>query len=117
MQTIIPWKDLCEAIEPYHPKPFVAGRRAIGIDRMLAYSFPAAWVQPLGPRSAGSAVRLARDPRVRGDRSRPQAGADEAMICKFRHLMQKHNLGDQLSQLMSEYLQESGLKLSPRNDR
>lgn len=37
---------------------------------------------------------------------------DETTICKFRHLMEKHNLGDQLFHLVNEYLQESGLKLS-----
>lgn len=37
---------------------------------------------------------------------------DETTICKFRHLMEKHNLGDQLFHLVNEYLRESGLKLS-----
>ncbi len=27
MEQIIPWQDLCAAIEPYYPKPAGAGRR------------------------------------------------------------------------------------------
>lgn len=37
---------------------------------------------------------------------------DETTICKFRHLMEKHNLGDQLFHLVNQYLQENGLKVS-----
>jgi transposase, IS5 family len=76
MDTVIPWKELCAAIEPFYPKPPGAERRPIGID-------------------------LGRE-RV----------PDETTICKFRHLMEKHNPGDQLFHLVNEYLQESALKLS-----
>lgn len=31
---------------------------------------------------------------------------DETTICKFRHLMEKHNLGDQLFHLMNQYLKK-----------
>jgi IS5 family transposase len=37
---------------------------------------------------------------------------DETTVCKFRHLLEAHNLGDQLFVLINEYLQENGLKVS-----
>ena len=37
---------------------------------------------------------------------------DETTICKFRHLLEVHNLGDRLFGLINEYLQENGLKVS-----
>jgi IS5 family transposase len=37
---------------------------------------------------------------------------DETTICKFRHLLEAHNMGDQLFVLINEYLQENGLKVS-----
>ena len=40
MESIIPWKKLSAAIEPFYPKPQGAGRRAIGIERMLRIHFP-----------------------------------------------------------------------------
>jgi IS5 family transposase len=37
---------------------------------------------------------------------------DETTVCKFRHLMEQHNLGDQLFHLVNQFLQENGLKVS-----
>lgn len=37
---------------------------------------------------------------------------DEPTVCKFRHLLEAHNLGDQLFTLIADYLQENGLKIS-----
>ncbi len=43
METIIPWKGLVEAIEPFYPKPTGPGRRPIGIERMLRIYFLQHW--------------------------------------------------------------------------
>jgi transposase, IS5 family len=37
---------------------------------------------------------------------------DETTICKFRHLLEAHNLGDQLFALIAKYLEENGLKVN-----
>jgi IS5 family transposase len=37
---------------------------------------------------------------------------DETTICKFRHLLETHNLGGRLFELIAEYLQDNGLKIS-----
>ena len=37
---------------------------------------------------------------------------DETTVCKFRHLLEAHNLGNQLFALITTYLQEQGLKIS-----
>jgi len=37
---------------------------------------------------------------------------DETTICKFRYLMERHLLGDQLFHLVNRYLQDNGLKVS-----
>jgi len=37
---------------------------------------------------------------------------DETTICKFRHLLEAHDLGDKLFALINEYLHENGLKVS-----
>ena len=112
MQAILPWKELCDAIEPFYPKPSGAGRRPIGIDRMLRIHFLQHWFNLSDP-SAEEALYDSRAMRefVGIDLAREPV-PDETTICKFRHLMEKHNLGDQLFHLVNEYLQESGLKLS-----
>ncbi len=43
MQSIIPWRELSEAIEPFHLDPKGAGRRPVGIERMLRIHFLQHW--------------------------------------------------------------------------
>ena len=38
MDLIVPWADLCVAIEPFHPEG-VGGRPPIGLERMLRIHF------------------------------------------------------------------------------
>ena len=112
METIIPWKELTTVIEPFYPKPEGAGRRPIGIERMLRIHFIQHWFNLSDP-AAEEALYDSRSLRqfVGIDLGRePVPG--ETTICKFRHLMEKHNLGDQLFHLVNQYLQENGLKVS-----
>ena len=37
---------------------------------------------------------------------------DETTVCRFRHLLEAHNLGDQLFALIAQYLEDNGLKVS-----
>lgn len=37
---------------------------------------------------------------------------DETTICKFRHLIERHNLGSELFRLVNVYLEENGLRLN-----
>lgn len=111
MESIIPWKELTEAIEPFYPKPEGAGR-PIGIERMLRIHLIQHWFNLSDPAVEEAlydsralrqfvGVDLVREPVL-----------DETTNCKFRHLMEKHNLGDQLFHLVNEYLKENGLKVS-----
>ena len=112
METIIPWKELTAAIEPFYPNPEGAGRRPIGIERMLRIHFIQHWFNLSDP-AAEEALYDSRSLRhfVGIDLGREPV-PDETTTCKFRHLMEKHNLGDQLFHLVNQYLQENGLKVS-----
>jgi len=112
MEAIIPWQELAEAIEPYYPKPEGAGRRPIGIQRMLRIHFIQHWFNLSDP-AVEEALYDSRALRqfVSVDLGREPV-PDETTICKFRHLMEKHNLGDHLFYLVNQYLKENGLKVS-----
>jgi transposase, IS5 family len=112
MERIIPWKELTAAIEPFYPNPQRAGRRPVGVERMLRIHFLQHWFNLSDPAAeealydsralrAFVAIDLGREPVP-----------DETTICKFRHLMEKHNLGDQLFHLVNEYLKENGLHVA-----
>jgi transposase, IS5 family len=66
MDTIIPWQELSEALEPFYPKPEGAGRRPIGIERVLRIHFIQYWFN-LSDTAAEGAARSAsweRNPSV-----------------------------------------------------
>jgi IS5 family transposase len=112
METIIPWKELCEAIEPFYPKPQGAGRSPIGIERMLRIYFLQHWFNLSDP----AAEEVLYDSRAMrqfvGIDLGEEPAPDETTICKFRHLMESHNLGDRLFNLVNQYLKENGLKVN-----
>ena len=112
MDRIIPWRDLCKVIKPFYPKRKGAGRPTIGLERMLRIHFLQHWFNLSDP-AVEEALYDSRAMRsfVGIDLGREPA-PDETTVCKFRHVLEAHNLGDRLFQLINEYLEESGLKVS-----
>ncbi len=112
MDIIVPWRELATAIEPYYPKPEGAGRRPVGVERMLRIHLLQHWFDLSDPAAEealydSQALRLF----VGIDLGREPV-PDETTICKFRHLMERHNLGDELFHLINVYLQENGMKVN-----
>jgi IS5 family transposase len=113
MNEIIPWVEMAEAITPYYPKePEGAGRKPIGLERMLRIHFLQHWFELSDP----AAEEVLYDSRAMrhfvGIDLGQEPAPDETTICKFRHLMERHNLGDELFRLVNVYLSENGLKIS-----
>ena len=112
MDQIIPWKELSKAIEPHYPKPKGSGRRPVGIERMLRIHFMQHWFNLSDP---GIEEALYDIPSMRDfagiDLGR-EAAPDETTICKFRHLLEKKDLGERLFHLVNQYLQENNLFVS-----
>ena len=112
METIIPWEQLTEAIEPFYPNPQGAGRRPIGIERMLRIHFLQHWFNLSDPAVEESLYDSRAMRSFVGIDLGREPAPDETTICKFRHLMEKHNLGDQLFHLVNDYLKENGMHVS-----
>ncbi len=113
MEQIIPWQEMSEAIKPYYAKePKGAGRKPIGLLRMLKIHFLQHWFELSDP-AVEEALYDSRAMRLFvGIDLGHETVPDETTICKFRHLMEKHNLGDELFRLVNVYLSENGLKVS-----
>jgi len=111
MEQIIPWPEMCEAIEPYYPKPKGAGRKPIGLERMLRIHFLQHWFELSDP-GAEEALYDSRAMRLFvGIDLCKEPVPDETTICNFRHLMERNNLGDELFRLVNVYLAENGMKI------
>lgn len=112
MDQVIPWSELCQVIEGFYPKPEGAGRPPVGLERMLRIHFLQHWFCLSDP-AVEEALYDSRALRqfVGIDLGREPA-PDETTICKFRHLLEEHNLGQRLFALIGDYLAENGLKIS-----
>jgi len=112
MDKIVPWEGLCEVIEPFYPKPEGAGRPPIGLERMLRIHFLQHWFNLSDPAVEEALYDSRAMRRFVGIDLGREPAPDETTVCKFRHLLEAHNLGDQLFVLIAEYLEENGLTVN-----
>lgn len=112
MEQVIPWRDLCKVIYPFYPNQQGAGRPPVGLERMLRIHFLQHWFNLSDPAVEESLYDSRAMRRFVGIDLGCEPAPDETTICKFRHLLEAHNLGDRLFGLINEYLQENGLKVS-----
>jgi transposase len=95
MARVVPWAALCRLIEPFYPKPG-NGRPPIGVERMLRLYFLQQWFNLSDPAAEEA---LYDSVAMRGfvgiDLGREPA-PDETTVCRFRHLLEAHDLGRRL---------------------
>ncbi|MCS6305723.1 MAG: IS5 family transposase [Nitrospira sp.] len=112
MTRVVPWADLAAVIEPFYPKPEGAGRPPVGVDRMLRLHCLQPWFNLSDP-AVEEALYDSRAMRqfVGIDLGREPV-PDETTICKFRHLLETHQVGKELFARIGAYLAAQGLKVS-----
>jgi IS5 family transposase len=108
---VVPWSALCRLIAPFYPKPG-NGRPPVGVERMLRLYFLQQWFNLSDPAVEealydSSAMRgfvgidLGREPVP-----------DETTVCRFRHLLEAHDLGQRLFEEVQRHLSASGLQIA-----
>jgi len=112
MEQIIPWAELTAVIEPFYPAGKGAGRPPIGIERMLRIHFVQHWFNLSDPAVEEALYDSRALRRFVGIDLGREPVPDETTICKFRHLLERHDLGARLFVLIGEYLDENGLKVN-----
>jgi IS5 family transposase len=111
MDQIVPWQELAAAIAPHYPQPKGAGRRPIGVERMLRIHFLQHWFNLSDPAVEEALYDSRAMRRFVGIDLGREPAPDETTICKFRHLLEARDLGARLFELMQEYLQENGFRI------
>lgn len=112
MDRVIPWADLCAAIEPFYPKPEGAGRPPKALETMLRIHFLQHWFALSDPAMEEALYDSRAMRRFAGIDLGEAPVPDETTILNFRHRLETHNLGERLFELMAEYLQANGLKIA-----
>jgi transposase, IS5 family len=111
MEQVVPWSSVCRLIEPYYPRPG-NGRPPIGVERMLRIHFLQHWFNLSDPAveealydsqamRAFVGIDLGREPVP-----------DETTVCRFRHLLEEHDLGRRLFDEVGRHLAAKGLKVT-----
>lgn len=111
MDGVVPWKELCELIEPHYPKAG-NGRPPIGLQRMLRLHFLQHWFNLSDPGLEDALY----DSNAMRQFARIDLGCervpDETTVCKFRHLLEVNGLGAAIFARVGQQLQQQGFKLS-----
>ena len=110
MTRVVPWKDLTALIEPHYPKG-KTGRPPMGLEVMLRVHLLQQWFGLSDPamEEALHDVPLYRE--FAGLEGPMRRLPDESTILRFRHLLEKHNLGDAILATVNVILQRHGLML------
>jgi len=109
MDQVVPWPGLCALIEPYYPKPG-NGRPPIGVERMLRIYFPQQWFDLSDPGVEEALYDSLAMRRFAGIDLGREPVPDETTMCRFRHLLEGHDLGRRLFEAVQRHLAEKGLK-------
>lgn len=111
MDAVIPWERICRIVRRHYPAPAGAGRPPVGLKRMLRVYFLQHWYDLSDP---GVEEALHDIPALRAfvgidlDRERVP---DETTVCKFRHLLERHRLGERIFKAVNSHLSRAGLKI------
>ena len=111
MEQVVPWRELSELIEPHYPKPG-NGRPPVGVERMLRIYFLQQWFNLSDP---GVEEALYDSPLMRqfvGIDLGHEPVPDETTVCKFRHLLEEHQLGEKILGTVNLHLQGRGVRIT-----
>jgi IS5 family transposase len=95
MNQVVPWAELEALVEPHYPKAG-SGRRPVGLPIMLRVYFVQQWFNLSDPGVEEALYESAVLRRFVGVDLGVAPAPDETTICRFRHLLERHELGGQM---------------------
>jgi transposase, IS5 family len=98
-------------IEPVYPKPGT-GRPPVGLERMLRIYFLQLWFNLSDPAVEEALYESVSMRQFVGIDLGREPVADETTVCKFRHLLEKHDLGRKIFERVHEHLEARGIKVN-----
>ena len=110
MDRVVPWAALCRLIEPVYPKPG-NGRPPVGLERMLRLYFLQQWFNLSDPAVEEALYDSQSMRRFVGIDLGREPVPDETTVCRFRHLLEQHDLGTRMFGEVHRHLEASGIKI------
>ncbi len=111
MERIVPWSGLLSLVRPHYAKAG-NGRRPVGLEIMLRVYFVQQWFNLSDP---GVEEALYESPvlqRFVGVDLGAAPAPDETTVCRFRHLLEKHDLCGLMLEAVNIHLESKGIKIA-----
>jgi IS5 family transposase len=111
MEQVVPWAKLCARIEPHDPQPG-NGRRPKELEKMLRIYFLQQWFNLADPAVEEALYDSATLRQFVGIDLGAEPVPDETTVCKFRHLLEEHHLGEEILGTVNLHLQAKGVRIT-----
>jgi len=110
MDRVIPWERLLALIAPHYPKAG-RGRQPLGLEKMLRLYFVQQWFNLSDPQAEDTLYDSESVRRFVGVELGDDVVPDESTILRFRHLLERHRLTEQIFAAIRGLLEEKRLWL------
>ena len=112
MEAVVPWQALIDLIEPHYPKASKkGGRPPYPLATMLRIHLLQQWYSLSDPAMEEALIEVPTMRRFAGIELISDRIRDETMILIFRHLLEKHGLGEQVFETVKAHLSEKGMTM------
>jgi IS5 family transposase len=112
MEKVVPWKAQLELIEPFYPKKgSKGGRPPFPLDTMLRIHLMQHWYSLSDPAMEDALIEVPTMRRFAGIDMISDRIPDETTILTFRHLLEKHDLGQQIFEVVKTHLKVNGMAM------
>jgi len=111
MEQIVPWSALEALVRPHYAKAG-NGRQPVGLSIMLRTYFVQQWFNLSDPGVEEAMYESAALRRFVGVDLGMAPAPDETTILRFRHLLEKHDLGGLMLEAVNVHLEARGIKIA-----
>lgn len=112
MEKVVPWKALLDLIEPHYPKTSSkGGRPPYPLPTMLRIHLLQQWYDLSDPAMEDTLIEVPTMRRFAGIDMISDRIPDETTILAFRHLLEKHDLGRRIFEVVKAHLKANGMAM------
>jgi IS5 family transposase len=112
MDAVVPWQALLDLIEPHYPKTSKkGGRPPYPLATMLRIHLLQQWYSLSDPAMEEALIEVPTMRRFAGIDLISDRIPDETTILTFRHLLEKHELGEHIFESVNDHLSARGMTM------
>ena len=112
MDQVVPWQALIDLIEPHYPKTSSkGGRPPYPLATKLRIHLMQQWYSLSDPAMEDALIEVATIRRFAGIDLISDRIPDETTILSFRHLLEKHDLGQKIFESVKAHLKQQGMAM------